>query len=320
MATKRGLRPILLVATACLLLPAASFAQGKFIRIATASMGGAFYPLGNALAQLLSEKMPAYISSSQATGGSVENCRLLQRKEVELAFIQSATLREAVNAQGKFQTAPVKEMQAITAIYFMPFHVIVRKDAKIKNISDLKGKRVALGPVASGIEVNALALLESYGITKKDIKPVHQNQDESYEALKVGSVDALIYATGAGSAQITDVMLSGKTDILSIERGKVDAMIKKYPEFGPMVIPAGTYPNQSREISTIAGSAVLVTRPDLDADLVYEITKAIFTSADFLVQRHDYYKQTTPKNATVGIVLDLHPGAARYLKEIKAIK
>lgn len=301
-------------------VPCGAMAQGKYMRIATASMGGAFYPLGNALAQLLSEKMPQFISSSQATGGSVENCRLLQRKEVELAFIQSATLREAINGEGKFKSAPVKEMQAITAIYFMPFHVIVRKDANIKKVADLKGKKIALGPVASGIEVNALALLATYGLTKADIKPVHQNQDESYEALKVGTVDALIYATGAGSAQITDVMLSKKTEILSLEKDSIDTMMKKYPEFGPMKIKAGTYPGQDKEIVTIAGSAVLVTRPDMDADLVYTITKAIFTNNDFLVQRHDYYKETTPDNATVGIVLQLHPGAARYLREVGAIR
>ncbi len=172
----------------------------KYVRIGTAGMGGAFYPMGNALAQLITEKIPNIKASAQSTGGSAENCRLLQKKDVEIALIQSATLREAVKGEGKFKDGAIKEIKAITSAYFMPFHVIVRADANVNNISDLKGKRIALGPIASGIEVNALTLLDAYGIKKEDFKAIHQNQDESYEALKMGNVDALIYATGAGSA------------------------------------------------------------------------------------------------------------------------
>jgi len=133
-------------------------------------------------------------------------------------------------------------------------------------------------------------------------------------------VDAHIYATGAGSAQITDVMLTGRLKILPIDPDKADALLKDQPEYGPMTIKANTYPNQAEEIKTIAGSGVLTVRADVDPDTVYTMTKAIFENLDFLKQRHDYFKQTTLENATVGVVYPLHPGAEKYLKEAGAIK
>lgn len=202
----------------------------------------------------------------------------------------------------------------------MPFHVIVRKDANINSIADLKGKKIAVGPIASGIEVNALTLLKAYGIGPQDFQAIHQSQEETFESLKVGSVDAHIYATGAGSAQITDVMLTGRLKILPIDPDKADTLLKDHPEFGPMTIKANTYPNQPEDIKTIAGSGVLTVRADVNPDTVYTLTKTIFENLDFLKQRHDYFKQTTLENATVGVVYPLHPGAEKYLKEAGAIK
>jgi len=317
---KASLRLVLAALLTLVLLLAGCGQPAKYVRIGTASMGGAFYPMGNALAQLFNEKIPNMKASAQATGGSAENCRLLAKKDIELALIQSATLADAEKGQGQFKDGAIEDIRAITATYFMPFHVIVRKDANINSIADLKGKKIAVGPIASGIEVNALTLLKAYGIEPQDFQAIHQSQEETFEGLKTGSVDAHIYATGAGSAQITDVMLTGRLKILPIDPDKADALLKDHPEFGPMTIKANTYPNQAEEIKTIAGSGVLTVRADVDPDTVYTMTKAIFENLDFLKQRHDYFKQTTLENATVGVVYPLHPGAEKYLKEAGAIK
>jgi TRAP transporter TAXI family solute receptor len=313
---------VLLVVTAVLLscvtvVPAG--AAVRYVRIGTASMGGVFYPMGNALAQLFTDKLSGVRASSQSTGGSAENCRLLARKELELGLVQSATLKEALAGVGQFKDGPVTGLRAITAIYFMPFHVIARKDANIDSVADLRGKKIGVGPIGSGIEVNALMLLAAHGIGAKDFQAIHQSQQETYEGLKTGSVHAHIYATGAGSAQITDVMLTGKVRLLPIDGGMVKSIMASNPEFGRYRIAAKTYPNQPDMLDTFAGSAVLVARADLDEAVVYEMTKAIFENLPYLSERHAYFEQTNADDATVGIVLDLHPGAERYLKDVGAI-
>lgn len=317
----RLLRIIGVAALIVMMLLVTGFQQPlRFVRIGTASMGGAFFPMGNALAQLLTEKMPGVRSSSQSTGGSAANARMLARKELELALIQSATLTEASRGEGQFKDGAIGDIRAITAIYFMPFHVIVRQDANVNTVSDLKGKRIGVGPIGSGIEVNSLLLLRAYGIGPRDFQAIHQSQQETFEGLKTGAVQAHIYATGAGSAQITDIMLSGRHKIVPIDQDKIAQITQTNPEFGKFIIKRNTYPNQNYDIPTMAGSAVLVARADIDDENIYRITKIIFENLPFLVERHAYFAETTLEDATVGIVVPLHPGAARYLREVGAIK
>jgi TRAP transporter TAXI family solute receptor len=292
----------------------------KFLRIASASMGGNFFPLGSALAQMINEKIDGLNASAQATGGSAENCTFIGQNEVELALVQSAPLREAYEGIRGFDGRPVKNMRGITAIYFNEFHVMVRNDRGIEKIEDLKGKKIAVGPIGGGIEVNSNLLLSAYGITPEDYTPVYGTRNEAVEGLKTGEVDCHIYETGVGSAQVTDAMLSGKVKILPLSDDRIEALTKDNPEFGRSVIPAGTYKGQDQDIPTIAGSSLFVAREDLPEEMVYQITKTLFENLDYLKSFHNYFAQTKPETATVGMATPLHPGAEKYLKEVGTLK
>ncbi len=291
-------------------------AEAKFMRIGSASMGGNFFPLGSALAQMINEKIDNLNASAQATGGSAENCTFLGQKEVELALVQSAPLREAYEGIRGFEGRPVENMRGITAIYFNEFHVMVRNDRGIEKIEDLKGKKVGVGPVAGGIEINTNMILAAHGITPDDYTAIYGTRNEAVEGLKTGEIDCHVYATGIGSAQVTDAMLSGKVKILPLSNDKIEALTADNPEFGSSVVPAGTYKNQDEEIPTIAGSSLLVAREDISEEIVYEITKSIFENIDYLQTFHNYFAQTKPETATIGMATPLHPGAEKYFKEM----
>jgi len=171
-----------------------------------------------------------------------------------------------------------------------------------------------------GIEVNTNKLLTAYGITPQDYTPIYGTRAEATEYLKTGRVDSHIYGTGLGSSQITELMLTGDIKLLPLETDKMLAIAKTNPEFGKSKIPAGTYPNQDKEIPTIAGSSLFVTTEDMPEDLVYNVTKAIFSNIEYLQSFHKYFKQTTVEEATVGMAPPLHKGAEKYFKEIGAIK
>jgi hypothetical protein len=292
----------------------------QFLRIGTASMGGNFFPLGSAIAQLINDKIPGVNASAQATGGSAENCNFLEQGEVELALVQSETLGDAYNGVESFKGHAIKSLRGITSIYFNQFHILVRKDSGINTVADMKGKRIAVGPMAGGIEINTDKILQAYGITKNDYKPIYGTREEATEFLKTNRADVHIYATGLGSSQITDLMSTGDIKLISLEEDKIKAIIEKNPIFGRDIIPKGTYKNQDTDIVTVVGGSLLVTTDKMPEDVIYKVTKTIFENKETLVTAHKYFKQTDAKTATRSMATPLHPGAEKYLKEVGAIK
>ncbi|MBN2286310.1 MAG: TAXI family TRAP transporter solute-binding subunit [Tissierellales bacterium] len=290
--------------------------EKQFLRIGSASMGGNFFPLASALAQMINEKIENVNASAQATGGSAENCNFIGQGEVELALVQSATLREAYEGFGGFEGRPIENMRGITAIYFNEFHILVRNDAGINTVEDLRGKKIAVGPIGGGIEVNTNQILAAHGISPEDYTAVYGTRAEATEGLKTGGVDCHIYATGIGSAQIAELMLTDKIKLLPITSDKIELLTKDNPEFGASVIPAATYKNQDEELSTIAGSSLFIASSELSEDTVYEITKAIFEDLEYLQTFHNYFTQTRPETARSGMAVPLHPGAEKYFKEV----
>ncbi|WLD93703.1 TAXI family TRAP transporter solute-binding subunit [Alkalihalobacillus sp. AL-G] len=290
--------------------------EGEFLRVGTASMGGNFFPLGAAIAQMVNDEMDGYNASAQATGGSSENANFLGSGDLEFALIQSSPLKNAYQGKEKFDGRAVESLRGVTAIYFNSFHILVRKDAGVETIEDLKGKKIAVGPVGGGIQVNTNKLLGVYGISPEDYEAVHGTRQDATEGLKTGRVDAHIYATGIGSSQVTDLINTGEVKLISMDQATIEKMVEENPDFGEGTIPAGTYEGQDEPVETIRGSSLLVTTEDMSEDLVYELTKKIFENIETLQGHHKYFKQTKVEDATKGMSVPLHPGAKKYFEEV----
>lgn len=286
----------------------------KMWRIGTASMTGNFYTMGSAIAQMISEKMSDVEGSAQATGGSADNCFLLQDKEIDLALSQSATVKEAVDKKGAFEGQTIDTMRGVGVLYIMEFHVVVNNKSGIKTIADIKGKKVAVAQMGGGVEVNAAILLNEFGVT--DYSPIYGTMGEAIEQVKTGEADALIYATSTGAANITDALNSGNCTLIGMTEEEAKGIVQKRSEFGYAVIPAGTYQGQTADVHTFAGSALILTRADISDDSVYAFTKAFYENNAFLVGQNAIFEGSTAANATVGMCVPFHPGAEKYLKEI----
>ncbi|MDF3005250.1 MAG: transporter solute receptor, family [Oscillospiraceae bacterium] len=298
--------------------PASSGTDIKMWRIGTASMTGNFYTMGSAIAQMITNKIDGVEGAAQATGGSADNCFLLQDKEIDLALSQSATVKEAVDSKNAFEGVKIETMRGVGVMYIMQFHVVVNNKSGIKTISDIAGKKVAVAQMGGGVEVNANILLNEFGVI--DYTPIYGTMGEAIEAVKTGEADALIYATSVGAANITDALNSGNCSLIGMTEEEVKAITAKRSEFGYALIPAGTYQGQNSDIHTFAGSALILTRDDISEDSVYKFTKAFYENNDYLVSQNAIFNGSIPENAMIGMCVPLHPGAEKYLKEVGAIK
>lgn len=199
---------VVLAVTALLALimtGAISAQDTTFVSIATGGTSGTYYPVGGAIAKVLNENIDGMNASAQSTGASVTNTRLIYNEEVELAILQNDIASYAVNGENQFSDNQVMNMTGITALYPEVIQIVIRTDAGIESIQDLKGKKIAVGAPGSGAEANAKQILNFFGITYDDIEEDYLSFGEAASRLKDRQIDAAFLTAGIPTAAVMDV-------------------------------------------------------------------------------------------------------------------
>jgi TRAP transporter TAXI family solute receptor len=302
------------VAVLFLMGAVASASAADNLVLATGGTAGTYYPFGGAMAKIWNSKIKDMNVTAQTTGASAENVRLINKKEVELALVQSDTLDFAFNAKEAFKE-PLKAMNAIAVLYPEVVQVVVAAAGPIKSFADLKGKKIGVGAPGSGTEANFRQLLEVYGMKKEDVNAQFLSFAESAEAYKDKHIDAFIVTAGIPNAGIMDVATQNEIRILDIPADVAAKLIQKYPFLAAVKVPANTYKGQTADVSTVAVNAVLIAASGLKEEMVYNLTKALFENQAELAAAHAKGKELNMKTAVTGVSITFHPGAVKYYKE-----
>lgn len=286
----------------------------QFLNIATGGTAGTYYPLGGALAELLNQNIKGMNASAQSTGASVANVNMLKDGSVDIAFIQNDIAYYAANGKEMFKDNKVENIRGIAALYPETVQFVTTADKGIKSITDLKGKKVAVGASGSGAEANARQILGAYGLTYDDIDVQYLSFGEAADALKDGNVDVGVVVAGFPTAAIQDLAANKSAALVNIDAEHVDKLKKQYPYFTEITVPKGTYPGQEEDVSTVAVKCVIVTTDKLSDDLGEQIVKAIYEHLDRMKAAHAVGKYITKDTALEGMSIKMNAGAEKYLK------
>ena len=213
---------------------------------------------------------------------------------------------------------PLKNLRAIAGLYPEDIHVVVRADSAIRSLRDLKGKRVALGEPESGTLTDARLVMEAAGFSECDMKPEYLRLSEAADALVQGRIDAFFLVGGYPVPAITDVSTAVPTRLVPIPHDIAERLAHKYSFYGTDVIPAGSYPGVDEDTATVSTMAVWVIREEVDDNLVYAITKALWrdTTKRLLEGSHPAGRRIRLASAFDGVAIPLHPGAIRFYREV----
>jgi TRAP transporter TAXI family solute receptor len=301
------------LAAAIIVAPLASHAE-QFINILTGGTGGVYYPLGVAMSKIYAEHIKDSKPTVQSTKASVENLNLLQSGRGEIAFTLGDTLADAWKGNAEVGFAKkLDKLRTVAAIYPNYIQIAALKSANIKTLTDLKGKRLAVGAPKSGTELNARAVLGGAGMTYKDLGKVEYLPfNESVELMKNRQLDATLISAGLGVSAIRDLCASVDCVIVSIPKSVVEKIGTPYL---PGTIPANTYNGQDSAVEVATVQNYLVTRSDLKDDVVYEMTKTFFDNLPALQAAHAAAKAVKLDQAAKSPPVPLHPGAAKFYKE-----
>jgi len=286
------------------------------LSMSTGSSSGTYYPLGTAIANVITNADIGLNMTSEATGGSVENARFLGQKQTEVGFVESLIADWAYNGKEMFADSKVENIRGLISLYPNTIQTVVKKSSGINSYADLKGKKVAVGLQGSSSPLAMQYILESYGMSMDDIKPEYLGYGPSMDLLKDNQVDAVMVDAGAPNSSIIDISTQHDVKILSVDEENIAKIKERYPYFSdPTVIPAGTYNGVDEDVITTGSKATLCTRAELSDELVYNILQAMFENKDQIVQVHEKGNSINLETAMDAFSVPMHPGAIKYYEE-----
>lgn len=286
--------------------------ETNLVTIATGGSSGPYNIIATTLAEGYSSEFGTN-SRTQATGASAENMNLLAEEKVEMAFVMSDALMQAVNGEETF-AEPIENVQQIAALYPNYVQLISTDGAGIESVEDLAGKRVAVGDQNSGVEIATRAVLEAHGLSYDDMEVDYLGYAEASEAMRGGQLDAAFLTSGLPNASVMELQNSVDLKIVPIEAEAVEVLSEDADYFEALDIPADTYGNEEA-VPTVAIMNALVVRSDLSEDDVYNLTKYMFENLERLGNAHQAATDISIETGQESAVIDIHPGAQRFYDE-----
>lgn len=321
MSKKRLLLTAVLVLALSLTLAVgpADAAKRRFVSIAAGWVTGAYFPMAGALSRIAWKHLKAdgIKVTAESSGASVANAKLIGAGDTDFAIMQNDIAYYAHNGVAPIFKKAIPGLLGVCTLFPEHVQIIARRDSGISTVADLKGKKVAVGPVGSGTIENAKQILWAWGLDFNALGKAEQlKASQAADYIKDGRLDAAFFTVAVGASVIVDTAVMVDMNVVAIEGPNVDKLIGKYPFYAKQVIPAGTYKGNDADVNSVSVMAMLGVRSDLEADIVYALLKAMYSDLDQLKKAHAKFKTIDAKTGLVGMSVPLHPGAEKYFKEI----
>jgi TRAP transporter TAXI family solute receptor len=301
-------------------------AEKRSYILSTASTGGTYYPVGVALATLAKIKLePKHKISMSAinSAGSGENVKLLRENEAQFAILQGLYGAWAWAGEGKLKDAgPQKQLRSVSMLWQNVEQFVVKtkyaQTGTIADINSLKEKKFSIGKKNSGTEGSGRTILTNLEMPAENMDLAHMGYGPSADALQNGTVEGMNIPSGVPTSAVTRAFASMGSDIsiLNFSAEQMEKANGGYKLWTPFTIAANTYPGQTKDVNTIAQPNFLAVRDDVSQEDVYLLTKTIYENLAFLNGIHKATKAMAVDKAIAGLPVPLHPGAARYYKEV----
>jgi hypothetical protein len=286
-------------------------AQAEELRIGTASLGGAFYPVGQAAANLVTKYADDYTMVPVVTQGATENPRLIASGEVDIAIGNANSSYFAYKGTDPY-SEPL-DIRSVGTLHDSALHIVTLAGSDVKSIADLKGKRVAVGPAGGGTLPILNDVLTSHGLGFDDITPSFLSYADGFSQLSDGSVDASVALSGFPAGAVIQTNTTNDIAFIDIGAEKLAEIKAEYPYYSIVDVPADAYGTETA-LTMLGVKNILITSADADEEKIYALTKAIYGHLEEFAAENANAKRIVAKDA-YDIAVPLHPGAKRFFDE-----
>ena len=308
------MKRILSIVLALAMILALTACGGAGMTMGTGGTSGTYYGYGGVLGQYITNNAGIAVTVV-STDGSKANIQGIAAGNYQLGTVQSDVMSYAWEGTRSFESeGKVDSFRTVAGLYAEAVQ-LVTMDPEVKSVADLKGKTVSIGAPGSGVYFNAVDVLTAAGLTEADIKAQYQSFADSADALKDGKIDAAFIVAGAPTPAITELCTTNSAYLVPIDGAVADKLMADCPFYTVYEIPAGTYAGQDAAVKTVTVKATLIVDAAASEADVYNLTAAIFDNIDAITAEHAKGAELSLENATSGMTVPFHAGAAKYFAE-----
>ena len=284
------------------------------LRLVTGPQGGTWYPLGGAMKSILESGIEG-ISVQVLPGGGIANVLAVENGQAQIGFANSVSTVDAINGEPPFDFKATQVCNVAT-LYPQYFQAVTRADAGIRNPDDLRGKVLSTQVRGNTGEAITVHLLRAYGMSYDDLARVNYGSyTDSVTLMKDGNADVFTLGTSIPAGAVMDLASARTISLLHIPDDGIARMREINAGYAPTIIPAGTYPEQEKDVQTIGYATHVIARCDLSEDLVYGILDSMYNRLDDLASIARAVKHTTAQSMSIDIGVPMHGGALNWYRE-----
>jgi hypothetical protein len=294
----------------------ATAAQAQQIKLMTGPQGGAWYPLGGAIANQADK---AGLKVQVLPGAGIANVKAVHAGKADFGFGNSISTVDGLVGNKPFD-AKMTNVCNVATLYPQYLQIIANADSGINSLGDLKGRSIAVQPKGNTAEFISMQALEVYGLKYADMSRVsYVSYTDAVSLMKDNNAQLFTLGTTIPASSVMDLAAARDVKVIGIPDDKFAAIRKLNPGYTKLVIPKGTYPKQAADVQTVGYATHVVARCDLDENVVYKVLKGMVDGRNDLAAIASAMKGITAKAMAEDIGVPLHKGAMKYYKEVGAL-
>ena len=282
------------------------------LHLATASLGGAFYPVGQSASNLVTKYSTNLSMLPVVSAGAIQNPRLVNAGEVDVGITNAYMAWLSVNAEAPYSES--HDLMALGTIHASILHMVTLEDSPIESFEQLRGKRVAVGPAGGGTYGFLERLLEIHDMSIGDITPSYLSYTDGFTQLGDGNVDAALALAGFPTAAVMQTLATQDLAFIELSPEKLLEVREKFPYYTVSELPKEIYRTE-QNVSVIGVNNMMIVRADMDEEQVYQLAQSIYGNMDEFRRNNAIANQIFPMQS-LELPIPLHPGSARYFESL----
>jgi TRAP transporter TAXI family solute receptor len=294
-------------------------AHAQQVTFMTGPQGGSWIPLGGALKGMWEKAVPG-LSITQTPGAGIANVRGVDEGKAQIGLANSNTTVDGIEGRAPYPKKVTKVCQ-LANLYPQYFQVVALADAKIDSYADLKGKALVTQPKGNTAEMLTDMVLKVNGLSYQSLSKTNFQAayTDAVSMMKDGHVQVFTLGTTAPASAIMDLARARDVKLVPVDDKTINAVKKANPGHNKLIIKAGTYPKQDKDVPVIGYSTHLVVACDLPENTVYQMVKTMAGNVDSMAAVVKSIEGIKPKDMALDIGVPFHKGAAKFYKEAGAM-